>query len=61
MVNVNVSICENGKSIKSVADTSVILGDEITNVTDSVSTNVAKTIRTNMTNTIPTNVRSTVQ
>ena len=48
-------ICENGKYLKSIADTSVIPCDEIKYVMDIVSTNVAKTIPINVTNTVPTN------
>ena len=53
--NPDTFICENGKYLKSIADTSVIACDEITNATDSVSTNV-----TNLINTISANATSTV-
>ena len=48
----NPSICipENVKYLKSIADTSVILQNEIINATDSVSTNLKNTIPANMTN-----------
>ena len=45
-------ICENGKYLKSIADTSIIKCNEIINVMDSLSTNV--------TNTVPITVTSTV-
>ena len=50
----------NGKYLKSIADTSVIVCDEIISVTDRVSTNVTNPISTNITNTISTNDVSTV-
>ena len=53
-------IWENGKYLKSTADRSVIVCNEIINARDSVSTNVTNNIPTNMTNTISTNVTSTV-
>ena len=56
--NPSTCICENGKSLKSIVDTSVIVCDEIINATDSVSTNVINTIPTNITNTISKNVTS---
>ena len=58
--NLSTCICENGKFLKSIANTSIIVCDEITNAVDSVSTIVTKTILTNMTNTISTNAASTV-
>ena len=58
--NRNKDICETGKYLKSIIDSSVILCDEILNTTDSVSTNVTKTISTSMLDTISTNVASTV-
>ena len=45
------------KYLKSIADNSVIVCDEILNAADSASTN---TTSTNVTNTLPTNVMSTV-
>ena len=56
--NPSTCICENGKYLKSIADVSVIVCDEIINATDSVSTHVANNIRANMTNTISTKVTS---
>ena len=38
--NPSTCICENSKYLESIADDSVIVYDEIINVTDSVSTNV---------------------
>ena len=59
--NPSTCICENGKYLKNIADTSVIVCDKIINVTDSLSTNVTNTMPLNMTNTISTNdVTSTV-
>ena len=43
----NPSTCENGKYLKSIADTSVIACDEIISVMDIVSTKMANTIATN--------------
>ena len=57
--NLSTCICENGKFLKSIANTSIIVCDEITNAVDSVSTIVTKAILTNMTNTISTNAAST--
>ena len=51
---------ENGKYLRTNADTSVIVFDEIINAKDSVSTNVENTISTDMTNISPTNVTSTL-
>ena len=42
----------NGKYLKSITDTSVIVSEEIINATDSLSTNVTNTLKTNMTDTI---------
>ena len=53
--NPSTCICENGKCLKSVNDTSVIVHDEIINATDSVSTNATKIIPTNATNTVSIN------
>ena len=53
-------MCENSRYLKSIADDSVIVCDEIINVMNNVSTNVTNTISTNLTNTIPTNVTSTI-
>ena len=47
--------CENGKYFKSIIDNSVILCDEIINVTDIVSLKVTNTISTNVTGTVSTN------
>ena len=41
--------CENGTNLKSIADTSVIMYDEVINVTGSVLTNVINTISKNIT------------
>ena len=48
-------ICENGQYLKGVADTSVIVCDEIINSTDSASRNVTKAISTNVMSTLSTN------
>ena len=53
-------IWEKSKHLKSIADASVIVCDEILNITGSVPTNVTNTIPKNMTNTISANVTSTV-
>ena len=58
-VNPSTCIYENGKYLKSIADTSVIVCDEMIIAIDEVSTNVTNTIPTNMTNTISANVTST--
>ena len=50
--NPNTCICENSRYLKSIADTLIILCDEIINGTDSVSTNVANTISTNVMSTV---------
>ena len=42
-------IYENGKYLKSIADTSVITCDEIISVTDIISTKITNTIATNVT------------
>ena len=42
--NATICICENSRYLKSVVDNSVILCDEIINVTASVSTNVTSTV-----------------
>ena len=52
--------CENGKYLESIADTSVIVYDEIINATDGVSTNMTNATPTNMTNTNLINVMSTM-
>ena len=44
----------------SIADTSVIVCDEIINATDSLSKNVTNTVPTNMANAISTNIRCVV-
>ena len=44
--NPSTCICENGKYLKSIAETSVIECDEIIAVTDIVSTKKIKTIAT---------------
>ena len=53
-------ICENGKYLQCIANTSVIVSNEILNIADSISTNVTKTISTNVTNFISANITSTV-
>ena len=58
--NPSMCICENGKYLKHIADTSVIVHDEIINATDSVSANVTNTTPTNKTSTISANVVSTM-
>ena len=50
--NPSTCICENGKYLKTIADSSVMVRDKIINAKDSVSTNVTSTIPTNMTNTM---------
>ena len=50
--NPSALICVNSRYLKSIADESVVVCNEVINVTDSVSTNV--------TNTLPTNVMSTL-
>ena len=45
--NPSTCICKNGISLKRIADTSVIVCDEIINATDSVSTNATNTISAN--------------
>ena len=45
--NSSTCICENSKYLKSIADTSVIAGDEIISVMDIVSTKMVNTITTN--------------
>ena len=52
--------CENCKYLESIADTSVIVYDEIINATDGVSTNMTNATPTNMTNTNLINVMSTM-
>ena len=47
--NPSTCICKNGKYLKNIADTSVIVCDKIINVTDSLSTNVTNTMPLNMT------------
>ena len=47
--NPSICICENGKYLKSIADSLVIECDEIINAIDSVPTNVTNTISTNIT------------
>ena len=42
--NPGTCVCESGKYLKSIADTSVIVCDEIINATDSLSTNMTNTI-----------------
>ena len=44
----SICICENGKYLKSIADTSVIPCDEIINAMDGVSTNVTHSIPKNV-------------
>ena len=45
-------ICENGKYLKSITDTSVIVFDEIINGADSVSKTVTNTISRDVTSTM---------
>ena len=58
--NSSTCICENVNNLKSIADISTNVCDEIKNARDSVPTNVPNNISTNMTNTISTNATSTV-
>ena len=58
--NCSTCICENVNNLKSIADISINVCDEIKNARDSVPTNVPNNISTNMTNTISTNATSTV-
>ena len=53
--NPSTCICENGKYLKSITDTSVIAYDEIMYVMDIVSTNMTNTITTNATSTVSIN------
>ena len=46
-LNPSTCICENNAYFKSIVDNSVIVCDEIINVTDSVSTNVMSTVSIN--------------
>ena len=48
-------ICENSKHLIRIVNDSVILCDEITNDSNSVSTNVKNTILTYVTSTVPIN------
>ena len=48
-------ICDNGKYLKCIADTSVIVCGEIINATDGVSKIVTNTIPTNATSTVSIN------
>ena len=52
--------CENGKYLRGIADTLVIVCDEIITAAESASTNVTNAIPTNKANTIPANVTRTV-
>ena len=56
--NPSTCLCENGKYLKSIADTLVSVCDEIINATDNVSTNVTNTIPTNFMSIVSTNVHS---
>ena len=74
--NPSTCVCENGKYLKSITDSSVVVRDKIinaagsisksltntipANVTNSISTNVANTVPKNVTNTVPAFVTSTV-
>ena len=53
--NPSACICENDKYLKIVADTSVIVCDEIKNAKNSLPTNVANTIPTNFASTVSIN------
>ena len=53
--NPNTCICENSNYLKSIVDDSVIVYDEIINVTESVSTNVTITTLTNFTSSVSIN------
>ena len=53
--NPSMCCCGNSRYLKSIADISVIVRDEIINFTDSVSTNVTSIISTNGTTTMLTN------
>ena len=56
--NPSTCICENSKYLKSIADTSVIVCDEIIYVMDIVSTRMTNTIATNATSTVSINCHS---
>ena len=45
--NHSTSICDNGKDLKSIADTSAIACDEILHVFDTASTKMASAVATN--------------
>ena len=53
--NPSMCTCQNSRYLKSIADTSVIVCDEIITSTDIVSTNVTSIISTNCTSTMLTN------
>ena len=55
----NTYIFENGKYLKSIADTSIIVHYEIINGTDTLSIKVNNIVSTTMLNTISINVTST--
>ena len=67
-VNPDAGICVNSRYLKSIVNNSVIVCDEIIDVTDSVSihvtnivlTNATNTVLTNVTNIVPANVASTM-
>ena len=48
-------ICENGKYVKSTVVESVIMCNEIINVTNDIPTNVTNTLLTNVTSTVSIN------
>ena len=50
-----ICICENSRYLKTIVDASVIVCDEIINVTDKVSTNVANAISTKVRGTVSIN------
>ena len=58
--NPSTCICENGKYLRSIADTSVIVCDEVINASDIAPTKMTNNISANVTNTLPTNVMSNV-
>ena len=47
--NPSTCICENSRYLKSIVDDSVIVHDEVINVTDIASTNVTNTLPSNIT------------
>ena len=56
--NPSTCICEKSKHLKSIADTSVIQGDEIITAMDIASTKMTNTIATNVTSTALINCHS---